>query len=85
MKEQHKELEQINKQLITENQNLNNQFADRSIVVGHHSLSESNLLQQQPPIESEESVRFPSHCLLSYLPLFFLAINNYSSNDSHHF
>jgi len=52
LKEQYQELERVNKQLLIENENLN----DRSIVVGHHSAIESKLFEQeiqfQPTIDN---------------------------------
>jgi phage host-nuclease inhibitor protein Gam len=58
IKEQCQEFERINKQLLIENENLN----DRSIVVGHHSQIDLNLVEQ--PIEQNhiamETIPFDS-------------------------
>jgi hypothetical protein len=56
LKTQYAELEMINKQLLTEKEVLNNQLNDRSIVVGHHSASESNLIEDETPIELKQEV-----------------------------
>lgn len=57
LKDQIEELEKINKQLLLEKEDLNNQLSDRSIVVGHHSASESNLIEDETPVEFKQEVR----------------------------
>ena len=47
LKNQYEELENINKQLLFEKEELNNQLNDRSIVVGHHSASDSNIVEKR--------------------------------------
>jgi hypothetical protein len=56
LKNQYEEVEKINKQLLSEKEALNNQLNDRSIVVGHHSASESSYVQQEIPVELKEEV-----------------------------
>jgi len=46
-KNQFEELEKIYKQLLIEKEDLNNQLNDRSIVVGHHSASDSNIVEEE--------------------------------------
>jgi hypothetical protein len=40
-------LEKNYKQLLIDKEDLNNQLNDRSIVVGHHSASESNIVEEE--------------------------------------
>jgi len=47
LKNQFEELEKIYKQLLIEKEDLNNQLNDRSIVVGHHSASDSNIVEEE--------------------------------------
>ncbi|CAF4043397.1 unnamed protein product, partial [Rotaria sordida] len=54
MKEQCEKFHQINKELVIENENLNNQLNDRSIVVGHHSATETSFIEQQNLIDNNE-------------------------------
>ncbi|CAF1461374.1 unnamed protein product [Adineta steineri] len=54
MKEECNEFERRNKELLLEIETLNNQLNDRSIVVGQHSQSISNLLEQQNSVVSNE-------------------------------
>jgi len=79
LKTQYEELEMINKQLLTEKEILNNQLNDRSIVVGHHSASESKLIEDETPIELKQEV-----CLILffYLIYFFFFIQPQLSSPS---
>jgi hypothetical protein len=56
LKNQYEELEKINRQLLIEKENLNNQLNDRSIVVGHHSASESTLIENEIPSKLKQEV-----------------------------
>jgi len=56
LKNQYEELEKINRQLLIEKENLNNQLNDRSIVVGHHSASESTLIEDEIPSKLKQEV-----------------------------
>jgi len=72
LKTQYEELEMINKQLLSEKEVLNNQLNDRSIVVGHHSALESNLIEDDIPIKSKQEV-----CLIFFfhpIYLFFYSV-----------
>ncbi|CAF4939413.1 unnamed protein product, partial [Rotaria sp. Silwood1] len=60
MKEQCEQLDQIDKELIIENENLNNQMNDRSIVVGHHSAAESSFLEQENLIQNNQQSQLQS-------------------------
>ncbi|CAF0778122.1 unnamed protein product [Rotaria sordida] len=59
LKNQNEELEKINKQLL-EKENLNNPLSDRSIVLGHHSGSELNIIQEETPMELKENLELQS-------------------------
>ncbi|CAF4279393.1 unnamed protein product, partial [Adineta steineri] len=54
IKEECNEFDRRNKELLLEIETLNNQSNDRSIVVGQHSQSISNLLEQQNSVVSNE-------------------------------
>jgi hypothetical protein len=47
LRNQYEELEKLNQQLLIEKEDLNNQLNDRSIVVGHHSASVTNLIDKE--------------------------------------
>ena len=61
LRSQYLELEKINQQLLMEKEDLNNQLNDRSIIVGHHSAAESNIVNEEIPTESKQEV-----CLMSF-------------------
>jgi len=56
LKNQYEELEKINKQLLIEKEDLNNQLNDRSIVLGDHPVSDLNLFEAENPIELQQEV-----------------------------
>ncbi|CAF3367171.1 unnamed protein product, partial [Rotaria sp. Silwood2] len=60
MREQCEKLHRINTELVIENENLNNQLNDRSIVVGHHSATEPSFLEQQNLIKNNQQFQLQS-------------------------
>jgi regulator of replication initiation timing len=56
LKNQYEELEKINKQLLIENEDLNNQLNDRSIVVDPHPAFDSDLIEKETPVELKHEV-----------------------------
>lgn len=47
LKNQNEELERMNKHLLIEKEDLNNQLNDRSLVLGHHSVSDLAQIQEE--------------------------------------
>ncbi|CAF4564525.1 unnamed protein product, partial [Rotaria sp. Silwood2] len=60
LKSQNEELEKINQQLLLEKENLINPLNDRSIVLGHHSALESNIIQEEISEDLEENPELES-------------------------
>lgn len=56
LKVRFEELEKTNQELLMEKENLNSQLNDRSLVLGHQSASETNLVREEISQEYEENV-----------------------------
>lgn len=69
LKNQYEELEKINKQLLMEKEDLNNQLSDRSLVIGHHSTLESAPIEDESTTEPKQEVCLIL-CFLLYTSVF---------------
>ncbi|CAF3726526.1 unnamed protein product [Rotaria magnacalcarata] len=55
LRNQNEELDRINKHLVFDNENLSNQLNDRSIVLGHHTVSDLNQIPEENTDELKEN------------------------------
>ncbi|CAF4590242.1 unnamed protein product, partial [Rotaria sp. Silwood2] len=80
LKSQNEELEKINQQLLLEKENLINPLNDRSIVLGHHSALESNIIQEEISEDLEENPELESSSSSSSIPIETEEINKIRSD-----